>query len=92
MLIATGRNPNSDSLNLAAAGIETHGNNGVKVDGQMRTSRAGVYAAGDVTGPPSAAVIAAENPADPAPITARTKAFSVGALKQSDIGTSDSLG
>lgn len=50
VLIATGRNPNSDSLNLAAAGIEMHSNNGVKVDGQMRTSRDGVYAAGDVTG------------------------------------------
>lgn len=50
VLIATGRNPNSDSLNLAAAGIETHANNGVKVDEHMRTSRAGVYAAGDVTG------------------------------------------
>lgn len=50
VLIATGRNPNTDSLNLAAAGIEMHSNNGVKVDGQMRTSRDGVYAAGDVTG------------------------------------------
>ncbi len=50
VLIATGRNPNTDSLNLTAAGIEMHGNNGVKVDGQMRTTRDGVYAAGDVTG------------------------------------------
>lgn len=50
VLIATGRNPNSDSLNLAAAGIDTHENNGVKVDRHMRTSREGVYAAGDVTG------------------------------------------
>ena len=50
VLIATGRSPNSDNLNLAAAGIETHANNGVKVDAHMRTSREGVYAAGDVTG------------------------------------------
>ena len=50
VLVATGRNPNTDSLNLSAAGIETLTNNGVKVDDHMQTSRPGVYAAGDVTG------------------------------------------
>lgn len=50
VLVATGRNPNTDSLNLSAAGIETHGNHGVKIDAHMQTTRTGVYAAGDVTG------------------------------------------
>ena len=50
VLIATGRTPNTESLNLAAGGIEMTANSGVKVDPQMRTSREGVYAAGDVTG------------------------------------------
>ncbi len=50
VMIATGRAPNTDSLNLTGASIELLGNYGVKVDTQMRTSREGVYAAGDVTG------------------------------------------
>ncbi len=49
VLIATGRTPNTEKLNLTAAGIELTGNNGIKVDAQMRSSRADVYAAGDVT-------------------------------------------
>jgi mercuric reductase len=50
VLVATGRAPNIERLNLSAAGIEISGNKGVKVDAQMRSSRDGVYAAGDVTG------------------------------------------
>lgn len=50
VLIATGRTPNTESLNLPGVGIELAANNGVKVDAQMRTTRDGVYAAGDVTG------------------------------------------
>jgi len=50
VMIATGRTPNTEALNLAAAGIDTHPNTGIKVDAHMRTSRKGVYAAGDVTG------------------------------------------
>jgi len=50
VLIATGQTPNTDRLNLAAAGIELDHNNGVKVDAQMRSTRENVYAAGDVTG------------------------------------------
>lgn len=50
LLVATGRVPNTESLALARAGIETNGRGGIKVDDRMRTSRAGVYAAGDVTG------------------------------------------
>ncbi|VAW16396.1 Mercuric ion reductase [hydrothermal vent metagenome] len=50
VMIATGRAPNTEKLNLAAAGIETNANAGIKVDAQMRTTKKGVYAAGDVTG------------------------------------------
>ena len=50
VLVASGRNPNTESLNLSAAGVETHANHGVKIDAHMQTTRAGVYAAGDVTG------------------------------------------
>lgn len=50
LLLATGRTPNTESLALAVAGIKTDSHNGIIVDAQMRTSREGVYAAGDVTG------------------------------------------
>ncbi len=50
VLIATGRAPNTDSLNLPNANIDVQSNGGVVVDAQMRTTRTDVYAAGDVTG------------------------------------------
>jgi len=50
LMLATGRAPNSESLNLAAAGIETDGRGGIIVDAKMQTSVEGIYAAGDVTG------------------------------------------
>ena len=50
LLLSTGRRPNSQGLGLEQAGIKTHANGGIAVDERMRTSRANVYAAGDVTG------------------------------------------
>lgn len=50
ILIATGRQPNADDLGLDAVGVERRANGGIKVDDRMRTNRAGIYAAGDVTG------------------------------------------
>ncbi len=50
VMIATGRTPNSDRLNLAQVGIDIGDNQGIVVDAQMRTTRENVYAAGDVTG------------------------------------------
>ncbi len=50
VMIATGRTPNIERLDLAAAGIELASNGGIQIDPQMRTTREGVYAAGDVTG------------------------------------------
>lgn len=50
VLIATGRRPNTDGLGLAEVGIERMPNGGIKVDRMMRTTKSGIYAAGDVTG------------------------------------------
>jgi mercuric reductase len=50
VMIASGRTPNTDRLNLEEAGIDTSDNQGIIIDPQMRTTREGVYAAGDVTG------------------------------------------
>jgi mercury(II) reductase len=50
VLVTTGRQPNTKGMGLAAAGIELRSNGAVKVDDRMRTTKPGVYAAGDVTG------------------------------------------
>jgi mercury(II) reductase len=50
VLVAAGRRPNTEDLGLAELGIEREPNGGIRVDRFMRTTREGVYAAGDVTG------------------------------------------
>ncbi|MBL8580433.1 MAG: mercury(II) reductase [Mesorhizobium sp.] len=50
VLVTTGRIPNTASLGLEEAGIRLAPNGGIVVDDRMRTSKSGVYAAGDVTG------------------------------------------
>lgn len=50
LLLATGRVPNSDGLNLGATGIEIDAHGGIVVDACMRTANPKVWAAGDVTG------------------------------------------
>jgi pyruvate/2-oxoglutarate dehydrogenase complex dihydrolipoamide dehydrogenase (E3) component len=50
LLVATGRRPNTDDLGLDAAGIETDARGYIKVDGQLRTNVAGVFAMGDCNG------------------------------------------
>ncbi len=47
---AVGRAPNTDSLNLAAAGIHSLSNGIIPVDEYQNTNRPGIYAIGDVTG------------------------------------------
>ncbi|MGE0743483.1 MAG: mercury(II) reductase [Hyphomonadaceae bacterium] len=49
LLIATGRAPNVEGLGLAEASVAQDERGAIIVDAQMRTSKAGVYAAGDVT-------------------------------------------
>lgn len=50
VLITTGRTPNTEGLGLEELGIELSSTGGIVVDDRMRTTREGVYAAGDVTG------------------------------------------
>jgi pyruvate/2-oxoglutarate dehydrogenase complex dihydrolipoamide dehydrogenase (E3) component len=50
ILVATGRRPNVEEMGLEAIGVEV-GENGVTVDGSLRTSAHNVWAAGDVVGP-----------------------------------------
>jgi pyruvate/2-oxoglutarate dehydrogenase complex dihydrolipoamide dehydrogenase (E3) component len=49
LLLATGRQPRVDGLELSQAGIELH-ERAIRVDKNLRTTNPRVYAAGDVTG------------------------------------------
>ena len=50
LLVAAGRRPNTAGLGLEESGVALTTDGGVLVDDRMRTTRAGTYAAGDVTG------------------------------------------
>jgi dihydrolipoamide dehydrogenase len=70
LVIAAGRGADIDGLGLAEAGVELDELGLIKVDGQLHTSRAGVYAIGDLVPGPALAhkasdegVIAAEDSA-----------------------------
>ncbi|MEU3649723.1 mycothione reductase [Lentzea sp. NPDC034063] len=49
LLIATGRQPNSDLLQTQNAGLDTHADGRVKVDEYQRTSQPHIYALGDIS-------------------------------------------
>jgi pyruvate/2-oxoglutarate dehydrogenase complex dihydrolipoamide dehydrogenase (E3) component len=53
LLVATGRRPNTDRLNLEAAGIATNAHGFIQVDEYLQTNVPGVYATGDVNGGPA---------------------------------------
>jgi pyruvate/2-oxoglutarate dehydrogenase complex dihydrolipoamide dehydrogenase (E3) component len=53
LLVATGRTPNTDSLNLSAAGVATDSKGFVTVNGKLQTNVAGIYALGDINGGPA---------------------------------------
>lgn len=50
VLIATGRRPNTDGLNAAAAGVELTHRGAVVVDDHLRTTAPNIWAMGDVAG------------------------------------------
>ncbi|WP_042349827.1 FAD-dependent oxidoreductase [Bacillus massiliigorillae] len=50
ILLATGRKPNVDGLNLEAAGVEIDERGAIKVDSTLRTSVPHIWAIGDVKG------------------------------------------
>lgn len=52
LLIATGRTPNTDHFGLDTAGVATDDKGFITVDSDYSTSSDGVYAIGDVVGPP----------------------------------------
>ncbi len=53
LLVATGRVPNAEDLNLPAAGVATDKHGFIKVNGQLETNVNGIYALGDVKGGPA---------------------------------------
>jgi pyruvate/2-oxoglutarate dehydrogenase complex dihydrolipoamide dehydrogenase (E3) component len=53
LFVAVGRSPNTEDLDLKAAGVETDGHGYVKVDEELRTNVPGIYAVGDVKGGPA---------------------------------------
>ena len=50
LLVATGRRPDTDALNLAAAGLEADDTGFIPVDDHLRTAVPGIWALGGVTG------------------------------------------
>jgi mercuric reductase len=50
LLVTTGRRPNTEGIGFGEAGVKLLPHGGIKVDDYMRTTKPGVYAAGDVTG------------------------------------------
>ena len=53
LLVATGRAPNTDALNLEAAGVETTERGHVVTNARLETTAPGTYAMGDVKGGPA---------------------------------------
>ena len=53
LLIAAGRLPNSEQLNLAATGVNVDARGFIAVDERLATNIAGIYALGDVKGGPA---------------------------------------
>jgi mercuric reductase len=60
LLVATGRQPNTDDLGLDAAGVKTDERGYVSVDEHQRSSNDRIWAAGDVSGAPQYVYVAAQ--------------------------------
>ena len=59
LLVATGRKPNTNGMNLDSAGVNTDASGAVIIDDHMRTSVPHIYAAGDCTNQPQFVYVAA---------------------------------
>ncbi len=59
LLVAVGRQPNTEALGLAAAGIAVDETGAIRVDDRLATSRPHIYAAGDCTDRPRLVYVAA---------------------------------
>ncbi len=53
LLVATGRIPNSDALNITAAGIAADKDGFIQVNAKLETNVAGIFALGDIKGGPA---------------------------------------
>jgi pyruvate/2-oxoglutarate dehydrogenase complex dihydrolipoamide dehydrogenase (E3) component len=53
ILVATGRVPNSDTLNLPAAGVETDGRGFIQANSRLETNVPGLYVLGDIKDGPA---------------------------------------
>jgi NAD(P) transhydrogenase len=60
ILVAVGRRPQVESLGLSKIGVEFDSAGWVQVDGRYATGAAGVFAAGDVIGPPGLSAVSME--------------------------------
>lgn len=52
VLVSVGRRPNSDQIGLEKVGVKTDPQGWIQVDKKLRTNVPGIYAIGDVVGPP----------------------------------------
>ena len=52
VLVATGRSPNTEQIGLKEAGVSLTERGFIKINERLETTAAGVYAIGDVAGPP----------------------------------------
>lgn len=59
LLVATGRKPNTESLNLHAAGVDVGARGEIIIDEYSKTTNSKIYAAGDVTLGPQFVYVAA---------------------------------
>jgi NAD(P) transhydrogenase len=85
VLVASGRLANIDALNLQAAGIEVGSRGHIVVDENFATTAPGIYAAGDVIGPPALASVSMEQ-------GRRAACHALGLLVNSDLGTAPPAG
>jgi NAD(P) transhydrogenase len=60
VLFAAGRSGNTEGLALEGAGVELDARGRIVVDAEYRTAAPGIFAAGDVIGPPALASVSAE--------------------------------
>jgi NAD(P) transhydrogenase len=79
VLFAAGRTGNTEGLGLDEAGVATDDRNHIVVDEHFQTSVPGIYAAGDVAGPPALASVSAEQGR-----IAASHAFDLGVVEQLD--------